>query len=58
MGYRGEAILITAHSDLITIEELARYSIGHFFAKPLDFNILTRSIDFLLLPREASDKAV
>jgi two-component system response regulator HydG len=58
MGYRGEAILITAHSDLITIEELGRYSIGHFFAKPLDFNSLTRSIDFLLLPREAFDKTV
>jgi DNA-binding NtrC family response regulator len=58
MGYRGEAILITAHADLISVEDLARYSIGHFFAKPLDFHVLTRSIDFLLLPREALDKTV
>lgn len=58
MGYRGEAMLITAHSDLIAIEDLTRYSIGHFFAKPLDFNVLTRSIDFLLTPKEALDKAV
>ncbi len=58
MGYRGEAMLITAHSDVIAVEDLARYSIGHFFAKPLDFNALTRSVDFLLLPKEALDKPV
>jgi len=56
MGYRGEAILITAHPDLIKLDDLTRYSIGHFFAKPLDFHVLTRSIDILLLPRAVSDK--
>lgn len=58
MGYRGEAILITAHPDSIKLEDLTRYSIGHFFAKPLDFHVLTRSIDLLLLPGPVSEKAV
>ncbi len=58
MGYRGEAILITAHPDSIKLEDLTRYSIGHFFAKPLDFHVLTRSIDLLLHPGPVSEKAV
>jgi DNA-binding NtrC family response regulator len=58
MGYRGEAILISAHPDMIKIEDLSRYSIGHFFAKPLDFHVLTRSIDLLLPPRTISEKAI
>jgi DNA-binding NtrC family response regulator len=53
LGYRGEAILISAHPDLISIEELGRHAIGHFFAKPLDLNILSRSIEYLLEQKEA-----
>jgi two-component system nitrogen regulation response regulator NtrX len=53
LGYRGEAIMISAHPDCISIDELGRHSIGHFFAKPLDLTILSRSIDYLLQPKEA-----
>ncbi len=53
LGYRGEAILISAHPDCISVDELGRHAIGHFFAKPLDLNVLSRSIDYLLQPREA-----
>jgi DNA-binding NtrC family response regulator len=53
LGYRGEAILISAHPDCISIDELGRHAIGHFFAKPLDLNVLSRSIDYLLQPKEA-----
>lgn len=53
VGYRGEAILISAHPDSISLDELNRYSIGHFFAKPLDLNVLSRSIEYLLQPKEA-----
>ena len=54
LGYRGEAILISAYPDCISIDELSRHSIGHFFAKPLDLNVLSRSIDYLLQPKEAT----
>ncbi len=53
LGYRGEAIVISAHPDCISIDELGRHAIGHFFAKPLDLNVLSRSIDYLLQPKEA-----
>jgi DNA-binding NtrC family response regulator len=53
LGYRGEAIIISAHPDCISIDELGRHSVGHFFAKPLDLTILNRSIDYLLQPKEA-----
>ena len=53
LGYRGEAILIPAHPDRISIDELSRHAIGHFFAKPLDLNVLSRSIEYLLQPKEA-----
>jgi len=53
LGYRGEAIVISAHPDCISIDELGRHSIGHFFAKPLDLTVLSRSIDYLLQPKEA-----
>jgi len=53
LGYRGEAILISAHPDCISIDELSRHAIGHFFAKPLDLNVLSRSIEYLLHPKEA-----
>ncbi len=52
LGYKGEAILISAHPDMLTIEELSRYSVGYFFVKPLDFKALTRSIEYLLQPGE------
>ena len=47
-GYRGDVILISAHADLIEPDVLSRLSISHFFAKPLDLDALTRSIDYLL----------
>jgi DNA-binding NtrC family response regulator len=51
-GYEGEAVLISAHPDLVRIEDLSRYSIGYFFVKPLDLNVLNGSIDRLLEPRK------
>ncbi len=56
LGYRGEAILISAHSDLIRIEDLERFQVGHFFVKPLDFHVLTRSIEYLLAQKELAGK--
>jgi DNA-binding NtrC family response regulator len=56
LGYRGEAILISAYSDLIRIEDLDRFRVGHFFVKPLDFHVLTRSIECLLGPKELDAK--
>ncbi|MEW5900567.1 MAG: response regulator [Acidobacteriota bacterium] len=52
LGFRGEVILITGHADLVRIEDLDRYAIGHFFSKPLDLRVLSRSIDCLLQPKE------
>jgi len=51
-GFRGEAMLISAHAELIEPGLLARLRIGHFFAKPLDLNALNRSIDYLLHKEE------
>ena len=51
-GFEGEAILISAHPDLVRIEDLSRYSISHFFVKPLDLNVFNISIDRLLEPRK------
>jgi DNA-binding NtrC family response regulator len=53
LGYRGEAILISAHPDRVSISELGRQAVGHFFAKPLDLGALNRSIDYLLQKNEA-----
>jgi DNA-binding response OmpR family regulator len=47
-GFRGEVILISAAAELVDPASLGRLHIGHFFAKPLDLNALTRSIDYLL----------
>jgi two-component system chemotaxis response regulator CheY len=58
LGYRGEAILVSAYPDLLSVEDLSRHAVGHFFAKPLDFHVLTRSVDFLLLDQETPDKPV
>ncbi len=53
LGFRGEAILISAHPDCVSIEDLGRRAVGHFFSKPLDSQALTRSIEYLLEPKEA-----
>jgi DNA-binding response OmpR family regulator len=55
-GYRGDIILISAHSDMIEPDILSRLSISHFFAKPLDLNALSRSIDYLLSLRTPPEK--
>jgi DNA-binding NtrC family response regulator len=51
-GYRGEVILISAHAELVDPSILGRLRIGHFFAKPLDLNAISRSIDYLLTKEE------
>jgi DNA-binding NtrC family response regulator len=53
LGFLGEAILISAHPDCVSVEELSRHGVGYFFSKPLDFQALTRSIEYLLQPKEA-----
>jgi DNA-binding NtrC family response regulator len=57
-GYRGDVILISAHSDMIEPDILSRLSISHFFAKPLDLNALSRSIDYLLSLRDQAEKRI
>jgi two-component system response regulator YesN len=47
-GYRGEVILISAHAELVDPSILGRLRIGHFFAKPLELDAISRSIDYLL----------
>jgi len=51
-GFEGEAMLISAHPDLVKIEDLSRFSISHFFVKPLDLDILNASIDRVLQPKK------
>ena len=57
-GYRGDVILISAFSDMIEPDILSRLSISHFFAKPLDLNALSRSIDYLLSLRGQAEKRI
>jgi len=57
-GYKGEVILISAYPDLISIDELARLSISHFFVKPLDLEALNRSIDYLLNPKKVTENRI
>ena len=57
-GYRGDVILISAFSDMIEPDTLSRLSISHFFAKPLDLNALSRSIDYLLGLRDQAEKRI
>jgi DNA-binding NtrC family response regulator len=52
-GFEGEAMLISAHPDLVRIEDLSRFSISHFFVKPLDLDVLNLSIDRLLQPKKS-----
>lgn len=56
-GFKGEAVLITGHPDLVTPAELWQYSIGCFFVKPLDLDVITASIDRLLQPRKSQELA-
>jgi DNA-binding NtrC family response regulator len=51
-GFEGEAMLISAHPDLVKVEDLNRFSISHFFVKPLDLEILNASIDRVLQPKK------
>jgi DNA-binding NtrC family response regulator len=53
-GYRGEVILISAHAEMVDPSILSRLRIGHFFAKPLDLNAISRSIDYLLTKNEGA----
>lgn len=55
-GYRGEAMLISAYPDDIKVEDLTRYSIGHFFVKPLDLDALMHSINYLLNPKARMER--
>jgi DNA-binding NtrC family response regulator len=56
-GYRGEVILISAHAELVDPSILGRLRIGHFFAKPLELDAISRSIDYLLTKDEAAARA-
>jgi YesN/AraC family two-component response regulator len=56
LGYRGDAILISAFPDLVDIQQLTRLSVSHFFVKPLDLDVLSNSIDFLLTPKADPEK--
>jgi hypothetical protein len=37
---------------MVKIEDLSRFSISHFFVKPLDLNALNVSIDRVLQPKK------
>ncbi len=56
LGYKGEAILISAHPDLVRMDEMRRFSISHFFVKPLDLEALNKSIEYLLFAKEREEK--
>jgi DNA-binding NtrC family response regulator len=55
-GFRGQAILISAYPDLLNIDQLTRNGISFYFTKPLDLDLLSRSIDQLLEPKEGAEK--
>ena len=57
-GYRGEVILISAHAELVDPAVLGKLRIGHFFAKPLDLNALSRSIDYLLTKDDFAERSL
>ncbi len=50
-GFEGEVMLISAHPDLVRIEDMSRFDISAFFVKPLDLNDLNLSIDRVLDPK-------
>ena len=51
-GFEGGAMLISAHPDLVNVEDMSRFAISHFFVKPLDLEALNLSIDRALQPKE------
>jgi DNA-binding NtrC family response regulator len=53
-GYVGEAILISAYPDQISLQDLGRYAISQVFVKPPDLDILLRSVDRLLYLRDVA----
>jgi len=55
-GYKGRIILISAFSDQIKEEEVARLGVDKVFLKPLDLKSLTEAID-LLLGEQVSETA-
>ncbi len=56
-GFEGEAMLISAHPDLVRVEDMSRFSISHFFVKPLDLDALNLSIDRALAAKDAVETA-
>ena len=56
-GFEGGAMLISAHPDLVKIEDMSRFSISHFFVKPLELGTLSVSIDRALQPKEPVESA-
>lgn len=56
-GFDGEAMLISAHPDLVRVEDMSRFSISHFFVKPLDLDALNLSIDRALAAKDAVETA-
>jgi DNA-binding NtrC family response regulator len=56
-GFEGEAMLISAHPDLVRIEDMSRFAISHFFVKPLDLNALNLSIDRVLQAKNPLESA-
>ena len=53
-GYLGEAILISAYPDQISLQDLGRYAISQVFVKPPDLDTLLRSVDRLLYLRDVA----
>ena len=47
-GYKGEVMLISAYPDLLDPEVLSSLGIGYSFVKPLDLEVLKKSIGILL----------
>ncbi len=57
-GFEGEVMLISAHPDLVRVEDMSRYGISHFFVKPLDLKVLDISIDRILDPKRPAEVRV
>jgi DNA-binding NtrC family response regulator len=57
-GYKGQAILISAHADLVKLDELKQLAVGYFFVKPLDLNAILRSVDYLLDSEGREEKRI
>lgn len=56
-GFEGGAMLISAHPDLVPVEDMSRFAISHFFVKPLDLALLNVSIDRVLQPKDPVESA-